>query len=187
MKYFKKLLGENIYLSPLNVEDVEKYAEWFCDFRVTDGVGRSGQIMTVEKEKEWIENASKNGDFFFSIVKLENDELIGNCSLHDISCPNRIGTVGIFIGEEENRSHGYGAEALKLLVEYGFRYLNLNNIMLTVKSFNERAIHCYKKVGFQEFGKRRKSYFLNGKYYDDVYMDILAEEFDGNYIKNKNI
>lgn len=107
--------------------------------------------------------------------------------MHDISCPNRIGTVGIFIGEEENRSHGYGAEALKLLVEYGFRYLNLNNIMLTVKSFNERAIHCYKKVGFQEFGKRRKSYFLNGKYYDDVYMDILAEEFDGNYIKNKNI
>ncbi len=187
MKYFKKLLGENIYLSPLNVEDAEKFAEWFSDFRVTDGLEKSGQIMTIEKEKEWIENTAKNGDFFFSIVKLENDELIGNCGLHDISCLNRIGTVGIFIGEEENRSHGYGAEALHLLVDYGFRYLNLNNIMLTVKLFNERAIHCYEKVGFQEFGRRRKSYFLNGKYYDDVYMDILAEEFDGNYIKNKNI
>lgn len=187
MKYFKKLLGERIYLSPLNMEDAEKYAEWLCDFRVTDGVGRSGQIMTIEKEKEWIENASKSGDLFFSIVKLENDELIGNCGLHDISYPNRTGTVGIFIGEEENRSHGYGAETLWLLVEYGFRYLNLKNIMLTVKSFNERAVHCYEKVGFQEFGRRRKSYFLNGKYYDDVYMDILAEEFNGNYIKNKNI
>lgn len=29
MKYFKKLVGERIYLSPLNVEDAEKYIEWF--------------------------------------------------------------------------------------------------------------------------------------------------------------
>ena len=54
-------------------------------------------------------------------------------------------------------------------------------------SFNERAINCYKKVGFKEYGRRRESYFLNGKYYDHIYMDILAREFDGNYIKNKNV
>ena len=59
--------------------------------------------------------------------------------------------------------------------------------MLTVKSFNERAIKCYEKVGFKEFGRRRESYFLNGKYYNDVYMDILSKEFIGNYIKNKNM
>ena len=29
--------------------------------------------------------------------------------------------------------------------------------------------------------------FLNGKYYDRLYMDILENEFDGDYIKNKNI
>ena len=45
----------------------------------------------------------------------------------------------------------------------------------------------YQKVGFKEFGRRRKSYFVNGKYYDDVKMDILAEEFTENYIKNKNV
>ncbi len=43
MKYFKKLVGQNLYLSPMNVEDAEKYVEWFCDFRVTDGVGRSAR------------------------------------------------------------------------------------------------------------------------------------------------
>ncbi len=74
-----------------------------------------------------------------------------------------------------------------MLLDYGFNYLNLNNIMLTVKSFNERAINCYQKVGFKEIGRRRKSYFLNGKYYDDIYMDILAEEFKESYIRNKNI
>ena len=56
--------------------------------------------------------------------------------------------------------------------------------------FNPRAIACYKKCGFKEMGRRRKTVFLNGKYYDKLYMDILKEEFDERgktYIKNKNI
>lgn len=42
------------------------------------------------------------------------------------------------------------------------------------------------KLYYEEYGRRRECYFLNGKYYDHVYMDILAREFEGNYIKNKN-
>lgn len=187
MKYFKKLIGDRLYLSPLNVEDTEKYVEWFCDFRVTDGTGKSGSLMTVEAEREWIENTLKNNELTFAIVKLENDELIGTCGFNEVSYPNRKATIGIFIGEEENRSNGYGKEALRLLLDYGFNYLNLYNVMLTVKSFNERAIRCYEKVGFREFGRRRKSYFLNGKYYDDVYMDIIAPDFQEEFIRNKNV
>lgn len=186
MKYFKKLVGERIYLSPVNIEDVEKYIEWFCDFTMTDGVGRSGEVMTIKGEKEYLENATNN-KLDFAIVKLENDKLIGNCGFNEIDYKHRKAEIGLFIGDENNRSKGYGKEILKLLLDYGFNYLNLNNIMLTVKSFNERAINCYQKVGFKEIGRRRKSYFLNGKYYDDIYMDILAEEFKESYIRNKNI
>ena len=53
-------------------------------------------------------------------------------------------------------------------------------------SFNDRAIACYKKVGFKEIGRRRQSYFLNGKYHDEIFMDILKDEFKGDCIKNKN-
>jgi len=34
---------------------------------------------------------------------------------------------------------------------------------------------------------RRKCKFINGKFYDSIAMDILAEEFKDSYIKNKNI
>ena len=187
MKYYKKLVGERIYLSPISIEDAEKYVEWLSDFKVTDGLGRSSNLMTIEDEKVWITNESKGNDLNFAIVNLENDKLIGNCSLMNISYKNRIAEVGLFIGDENKRNNGYGAETLRLLLDFGFNYLNLNNIMLGVKSFNERAIACYKKVGFKEFGRRRESYFLNGKYYDDIQMDILAREFTESYIKNKNI
>ena len=54
-------------------------------------------------------------------------------------------------------------------------------------SFNERAMKCYKKCGFKEYGRRRQCVFIDGKYYDKVGMDILAEEFKESYIRNKNI
>ena len=54
-------------------------------------------------------------------------------------------------------------------------------------SFNERALKCYQKSGFKEYGRRRQCKFINGKYYDCISMDILADEFKENCIKDKNI
>ena len=184
--YFKKLVGERIYLSPKSIEDVEKYTEWMNDFEVTDYTGRSHQILTIEAEKNYLE-AHINEEATFGIVELKTDELIGSISLEDISYINRRATLGVFIGKKESRNKGYGTEAIKLILDYGFNYLNLNNIKLDVMEFNERAIACYKKCGFKEYGRRRKSEFTNGKYYDRISMDILAEEFKNSYIKNKNV
>lgn len=186
MKYFKKLVGNNIYLSPRSTEDAERYTEWMNDFETTDYTGRSGAIMTIEKEKEYLENHSGD-EACFAIVRLEDNELIGTIGLEKIDHLNRKATLGIFIGDKESRNKGYGTEAIKLLLDYGFNYLNLKNIKLDVLEFNKRAKACYEKCGFKEYGKRRKCYFLNGKYYDRIEMDILAEEFEGDYIKNKNI
>ena len=87
----------------------------------------------------------------------------------------------------EEREKGYGTEAINLILDYGFNYLNLNNIKLDVVEFNERAIACYKKCGFKECGRRRKCEFIDGNYYDRISMDILKEEFTDKYILNRNI
>lgn len=173
MKYFKKLAGERIYLSPMNVEDAATYTKWLNDFAVTDGLGTSWRITSLEGEKKWIE--SNANDYQFAIVNQENDELIGNCGIMEVDHLRQCAVVGLFIGEEENRSKGYGAEVLNLLVDYCFDYLSLNNVMLKVFSFNERAIACYQKVGFKEIGRRRQSYYIKGKFHDEVFMDIIRE------------
>ncbi len=188
MKYFKKLVGEHIYLSPIRVEDVEKYTEWMNDFETTDYTGRSSQIYTVENERKWLEGSIEDkSNQIFGIVVLENDKLIGNCGIHKIDSKNRNATLGIFIGDKEERNKGYGTETIKLLLDYGFNYLNLHEIQLDVMSFNERAIRCYEKAGFKQYGRRRESEYVNGKYYDRISMDILKSEFKESYIKNKNI
>lgn len=186
MKYFKKLIGERIYLSPRNTEEVEKFTEWLNDLETTDYIGRSAFIMTLDAEKKYFEE-SKNNTYNFFIITIDNDKLIGTVGLENYDSINRTATLGIFIGDKEYRNNGYGTEAIKLVLDYGFNYLNLNNIKLDLMSFNDRALKCYQKCGFREYGRRRKCKFINGKYYDCIEMDILAEEFQESYIKNKNI
>ena len=186
MKYFKKLVGERIYLSPRSIEDLEKYTEWMNDFEVTDYIGRSNQIMTIEAEKKYLEE-NINEEAVFAIVDIEKDKLIGSIGLHKVNHFKRTATLGIFIGDKDYRNKGYGTEAIRLILDYGFNYLNLNNINLDLLEFNERAFACYKKCGFKEYGRRRKSEFVDGKSYDRISMDILEEEFTGKYIKNRNI
>lgn len=157
--YYKKLIGKNIYLAPKTIEDAEKYAEWLNDFRTTDYLGKSGKIMTLEKEREYLETHIDD-EATLNIITLSEDKLIGTVGIENIDHLNKRGTLGIFIGDVEEREKGYGTEAINLILDYGFNYLNLNNIKLDVVEFNERAIACYKKCGFKECGRRRKCEYL---------------------------
>ena len=187
---FKKLIGDRIYLSPKGVSDDEitKFTEWMNDFQITDYTGRSSQIITWQNEKEYLENATKNNDNKgFNIIDLKSDKLIGTVGLAHFNYIARSAVLGIFIGDSDFRNNGYGTEAIRLLLEYGFKYLNLHSIRLDLLSINERAHKCYLKCGFKDTGCSREQIFLNGKYYDMLHMDILENEFDGNYIRNKNV
>jgi RimJ/RimL family protein N-acetyltransferase len=95
----------------------------------------------------------------------------------DLDYLNQTGEIGIFIGNKKCWNNGYGAEALTLLMNYGFKALNLHNIFLKVYSFNERAIKCYKKIGFKIIGKRREALLRGQDRHDIIHMDILPDEF----------
>ena len=190
MQFFKKLIGDRIYLSPKGTtdEELEKFTEWMNDFEVTDYTGRSGQITTIVREKEWLENSAKNTENRnFNIIESKDNKLIGTIGLEHFNWIERSAVLGIFIGDKDFRSNGYGTEAIKLWLEYGFKYLNLHSIRLDLLSINERAHKCYLKCGFKDTGCSREQIFLNGKYYDKLHMDMLENEFKGDYIRNKNI
>jgi len=176
MKYFRKLRGERIYLSPVSPEDYEQYTKWVSDSEITDNIAISWILYDVEKEKEFLESV-RQMDYHFAMVKYDGDKLLGNVSLFNFHHINRTADYGIFIGDEENRGKGYGTEASRLILDYGFNTLNLNNIMLRVFGFNKNAIACYEKLGFKKIGVRRKAYFVRGQFHDEIYMDILREDF----------
>lgn len=190
MSYYKELIGDRIYLSPKGISDDElgKFTEWMNDFDTTDYIGRSGKICAIPGEKDWLENSAKDADNRnFDIVELNTDRLIGGVGLVHFDWIERSATLGVMIGDPDFRSHGYGTEAIKLLLDYGFNYLNLHSVNLSLLDCNERAHKCYLKCGFKDAGRLRNKIFINGKYYDELIMDILEDEFTESYIRNKNV
>lgn len=181
--YFKKLIGKRIYLSPRGSGDYLKFTEWLNDMEVTRGLTTSHMLYTAESEKSFLESNVGPNERTFVIVDGSVDKLIGTCGLLDIDFINRNAMLGIFIGDKDYWNDGYGQEAINLILDFGFNVLNLHNIMLKVYSYNERAINCYKKIGFKEAGRIRESKIIAGKKYDDILMDILSTEFESDYIK----
>jgi len=61
------------------------------------------------------------------------------------------------------------------LVKFIFEEMNINKIALSVYSFNERAIKCYKKCGFTQEGVLREELFREGRYHDEILMSLMKK------------
>lgn len=176
MPYFKKLKGSLCYLSPISLDDAEQYTEWLNDLEVARTLQLVDQVITVHGERAFLETLSAGHNY--GIVDAKTDELLGNCGFVSLDDRNRSGEVGIFIGRKDRWEQGIGTEALRLLIRYGFDYLNLHSVLIRVYEMNARALSCYTKIGFKEIGRRRQALCREGRYWDIIYLDLLREEFD---------
>jgi len=183
MKYFRKLVGEKCYLSPISIEDVEKYTEWVNDLEIGQFVLFSTAVYDMGKEKSQLERLMQNGHNF-AIIEKDTNKVIGNCGLHQVSDIHRHAQFGIFIGEKTYWNQGVGAEATALVLDYAFNLINLNSVSLEVVAYNQRAARCYEKVGFKYIGTRRKYMFMAGQYHDVKLYEILASEFSSPFVKD---
>jgi RimJ/RimL family protein N-acetyltransferase len=182
MPRYKKLVGDLCYLSPCSLQDAEKWAEWDTDLAVSLPLGDEAYVPTsLESARAAISNVLEKREHVFSVVDLETDALIGRGMLFSVDHVHRSAMLGIVLGEKHYWGKGYGQEATRLLVEYGFDLLNLNSIMLGTFGFNRRALHCYEQVGFKTIGKRREARIIGGKKYDAILMDIVADDFKSIY------
>ncbi len=173
----KFLEGKNVYLRPLEIDDLDKFYKWVNDPNIRKYLLLFYPI-TREQEKEKIEELAKDeNNVMLSIVIKKNDKLIGNIALMKIDKIHRSADLGIAVFDLASTSKGYGTEALKLMIDYGFKTLNLHRIELFVFDFNTRAMKAYKKVGFVEEGRERESFYLDGTYHDTIVMSILKHEW----------
>ncbi len=175
MKYYPKMIGASVYLSPMSLDDAEVYTAWLNDLETTRYLTVASAQVTLQGERDFLVQLSKGHNY--SIVEKASDRLLGSCGLASEDHVHRSAEVGIFLGDEAARGRGHGSEALSLLCDYAFNVLNFRSLFLRTYAFNERAIASYRKVGFKEIGRMRQAHFWQGSYHDVVLMDLLAEEF----------
>jgi RimJ/RimL family protein N-acetyltransferase len=102
-------------------------------------------------------------------------EVIGMCGLHHVDHFSRVCEIGIRLGQPF-WGKGYGQDAVRTLVDYAFRMLNMRKVSLEVLAGDARAVGAYRAAGFAEEGRRRAHAWYNGTYRDTLVMAVFREE-----------
>ncbi|MGB8953884.1 MAG: GNAT family protein [Tumebacillaceae bacterium] len=181
----KYLQGEKVYLRPLEPHDVDKmYVSINNDLEMRRLTGTQRSFTRQQIEDYMAGLAGDSSRAQFAICVQGTDELIGDIALNNMYIrANRDANLRIAIFSEENCGKGYGSEAIRLLLDFGFGILNLHRIELEVYTINPRAYRAYEKVGFVQEGIKRKNYYYDHQYYDSIVMSILEDEYRELYKK----
>lgn len=171
--------SDRIILRKMTSEDTELYHQWRNDIEVMQSTAPLLDVYNIKETEEFVTHVILGSHFSKSyiIVEKESKKPIGVTSLINIDYKNRNAECIIDIGDKEAWGKGYGAEVMKLLLDFGFLEMNLHRIFLRVFSFNDRAIKLYEKLGFQQEGKLRESIFRGGQWHDILHMSILENEY----------
>lgn len=173
------LVGERVRLRGLQEEDLPTLARWEMDpgrmATSWDRVAPPSEAAAKDRIAKWCTN--DKDDLGFAIETLDDPPtLVGNVGLFGARPKDRCAPIALALGRE-HVGRGYGTDAMRVIVDYGFREMGLHRIQLDVWSFNLAASRAYAKAGFVEEGRRRASFWHDGQWYDAVMMSVLDHEW----------
>jgi RimJ/RimL family protein N-acetyltransferase len=148
------LVGERVRLRGVRDDDLPTLAKWEMDpgrmTTLTNKVAPPSEAAAKERIAKW--SANEKDDLGFAIETLDDPPvLVGNIGLFGVHAKDRCGTIGIALGRE-HIGRGYGTDAMRVIVDYGFREMGLHRIQLGVAPFNPAGIRAYEKAGFRRGG-----------------------------------
>ena len=177
--------GDKVRLRRPERADLPRFAAWLNDPEVRRHLALV-YPQSVPLEERWLEDQLKLEPalqaFVIEAARIGGDaewNPVGVIGWHLIDWRNRTGELGLVIGEKAVWNSGLGTDAVRTLVRWGFRELNLNRACLRVFADNAGAIRCYEKVGFQHEGRLRQDRYQDGQDLDTLVMGLLRQELPG--------
>jgi len=173
-------VGKLVRLSALKADAKDILSRWSLDAEYNRlpalyaARPRSAESF-AEMEKELKDNAWRQ--FTFAVCTLADDKMIGYTDL-EVNWVHQHAWIAIGIGEPDYRNKGYGTEAFRLTVSYGFRELGLYKITLSVFGYNTRARHVYEKCGFVLEATQRAMLYQDGQRHDLHTLGITRPEWE---------
>jgi RimJ/RimL family protein N-acetyltransferase len=173
--------GDKVRLRPVRIEDAEQDFIDSLDSPARRALQLGIELPTSvellrESLEKWVGCKDSGGVIVFAIETLDGED-VGGISYHTRNRKNGTFSFGVVI-VRAHRGKGYAEDAVRVLLRYAFwerRYQKCNSACV---SSNEESIRLHQKLGFVEEGRRRRQWFLDGKFDDDVLFGMTREEFD---------
>jgi len=175
--------GELIRLaSPDPDRDAETESKWTHDVEYmrllsADPV-RPLSPALIKKRYEELEKEKSNRRYDLAIRTRADDRLVGFVRLDHIEWNQGTCQLALGIGDSNDRGHGYGTEALKLILRYAFAELNLHRVAVDTYEYNEGAQRFLERAGFTLEVRRRQAVHRDGRRWDALKLGLLRQEWE---------
>lgn len=170
-----RVVGEQIYLRPITVEDTDLVVGWRNDDKVVRNFIYRKPISR-EEHLNWIEHKVATGKVVqFIICDKLTDKPLGVVYIQNIEEEHLKAEEGIFLGEKEAYGRGIGTEAAKLMVQYAFEELGLHKLSARVLAYNVASCKMHESAGYQQEACFKQELLLDGKYEDLIFYGILNQ------------
>ena len=173
------LKSSNIYLRALEPEDLEFIYQIENDETIWE-VSNTQTPYSKFLIKQYLENAHQDiyeaKQLRLAICKNNDNQVIGLIDLFDFDPKNNRAGIGIVIQQSENRSKGFGKDALELLINYSFTNLNLHQLYANIGTENEISKKLFTTFGFQKIGTKKDWILVNNNYQDEEIYQLINDK-----------
>ena len=137
----------------------------------------TAEEMKVERERYEKGLSTFNKSFlYFQLLDKVNQHVIGWCGYHTWYLEHFRAEIFYMLKHDENKKKGLMSEAMDIVLDYGFKTMNLHRIEALVGPDNVASLRMMEKYNFTKEGTLREHYFVNNKMEDSVLFSLLKSD-----------
>jgi len=138
-------------------------------------------VRSKFEKQSWFQNIKKERDTCIVAVhpKLESPyNILGQCEISNLEwdAATHVGSLGVIV-QKKFRGIGIGSHLIDMAIRESKKINHKEKIVLSCFSDNKRAIHLYKKIGFKMTGVRKKQFYMDSRYYDELLMELWINDY----------
>lgn len=128
--------------------------------------------------KQYLENAhldiyeAKQLRLIIEVNK--NQQPIGMIDLFDFNPQHKRAGIGILI-HPDFQNKGFASEALSIIIQYSFTYLNLHQLYANITSDNINSLNLFAKNNFKQIGIKKDWILSNGTFKNEISFQLINE------------
>lgn len=177
--------AERVRLAPIDPEhDTEVESAWTHDaeyLRLIDAA--PAKPLSPGQVKKKYEAIQKEHDkqFYFAVRTREAEgpgRLLGFVQLYRVDWVHGAAQLNLGLGAPADRGQGYGSEALRLILTYGFDELGLHRVSANTFEYNPRAARFLERHGFRLEVRQRQAVQRDFRRWDVLHYGLLRAEWD---------
>ncbi len=112
-------------------------------------------------------------------IRTKDGKPLGDFALNWVVPHYRLAMLGAAIGEPDYWGGGYGTDALLLIVDYAFDWLDLRKVWLMTMSSNVRVARQMEKVGFRLEARQREALYADHTWVDALVYSLQRFDWPG--------